>query len=61
MMEYIRKYYKVPAKRGCKVIANGKPGIITGSRGAHLRIRIDGEKGSRIYHPTWRMKYLSKN
>lgn len=39
-MEYIRMYYAVPAKRGQKVVAHGEPGIITGSRGAYLKIRL---------------------
>lgn len=52
-MEYIRDYYKVPAKRGRKVIVIGKLGIITGSKGAYLRVRLEGEKGSSLYHPTW--------
>lgn len=57
-MEYIRMYYKVPAKRGQKVVANGVLGIITGSRGAHLKIRLEGQKSSSLYHPTWEMQYL---
>ena len=43
-MEYIRAYYKVPAKKGQKVLALGNLGVITGARGAHLRIRLEGRK-----------------
>ncbi|KTC97922.1 hypothetical protein [Legionella feeleii] len=57
-MEYIRMYYKVPAKRGQKVVANGKLGLITGSRGVYLRIRLEDQKRSSLYHPTWEMSYL---
>lgn len=57
-MEYIRMYYKVPAKRGQKVVANGVPGIITGSMGAHLKIRLEGQKSSSLYYPTWEIQYL---
>ncbi|MFJ1269219.1 hypothetical protein ACD661_11690 [Legionella lytica] len=57
-MKYIRTYYKVPAKRGKKVIANGQLGVITGSRGAYLKIRLEGQKNSLPYHPTWEMQYI---
>jgi hypothetical protein len=56
--EYIRKYYGVPAKRGMKVIADGDLVEITGAKGAYLRIRLNGEKNSRTYHPTWEIQYL---
>jgi hypothetical protein len=59
-MEYIRKYYNVPAKRGGRVDYQGRLGIITGSVNGYLRIRLDGEKHSRRYHPTWKIKYLSE-
>ena len=60
-MEYIRRVYKVPAKLGMRVIACGKPGVITGSRGPYLRVRRDGEKKSFSYHPTWGIKYLTED
>ena len=60
-MEYIRKYYQVPVKRGMKVIANGKSGEITSARGAYLKIRIEGEKKPIIYHPTWEIQYITDN
>jgi len=56
-LEYIRKYYGVPAKRGAQVRYKGTHGIITGSRGAYIRVRLEGEKRSLPYHPTdveWR-------
>lgn len=56
-MEYIRKRYQVAAKRGMRVVADGKPGVITGSVGSYLRIRLDGEKTSGRWHPTWRIEY----
>lgn len=55
--EYVRNYYKVPAKRGMRVVADGKPGKIVGFDGAHLRIRLDGEKHIGNWHPTWRIEY----
>lgn len=56
-MENIRQQYGVPAKVGMRVTAIGKPGVITGTRGPHLRIRIDGEIKPRSYHPTWKIEY----
>ena len=62
-MEYIRKYYGVPAKRGGKVkIINQKvgvqfAGIITGSKDAYLRISINRQR-SGLYHPTDNIVYL---
>ncbi len=55
--DYVRRYYKVPAKRLMRVRALGMPGTITGFSGAYLRIRLDGERRSRLYHPTWRIEY----
>lgn len=49
---YIRRYYGVPAKRGMRVTYQGKPGVITGTSGPHLRVRLDGEKNSLPYHPS---------
>lgn len=66
-MEWIRSQYGVPAKRGGRVEytpcegskdAPGKRGTITGANGGHLLIRLDGEKHSRPYHPTWQLRYL---
>jgi len=55
--KYIRDFYKVPAKRDREVLYKGKPGVITGSDGARLRIRLHGENKSRVYHPTWEIEY----
>jgi hypothetical protein len=61
-LEYIRDYYKVPAKRGARVryTGNGKTqlGEITGSNGPHLLIRMIGEKTAQPYHPTWKIEYI---
>lgn len=56
--DYIRVAYDVPAKRGGRVIADGKPGTIVGFQGQYLRIRLDGEKAVQSWHPTWHMEYL---
>ena len=64
-MKYIREHYGVPAKRGGRVrfAPDGNryltcEGVIVGSRGAHLRIRMGEEKRSGIYHPTCDLEYL---
>jgi len=64
-MEYIRKTYGVPAKRGARVrfTPDGNrhlshEGVIVGARGAYLRVRMGDEKSAGTYHPTWEMKYL---
>ena len=64
-MDYIRSYYRVPAKRGGRVIYHDGPtdrsGVITsalGALGQYLRIRLDGRARSDIFHPTWGITYL---
>ena len=63
-MAYIRKHYSRKAKRGVRVeyTGEGKPqqGTITGAEGARLRIRMDGDKHTGIYHPTWEIRYLEE-
>lgn len=54
---YVRNYYQVPAKRGMRIKIEGKPALIVGFSGAHLRIRIDGEKHIVNAHPTWEITY----
>lgn len=55
--DYIKQYYGIDAKRGQRVIAYGKPGVITGAEGQYLCIRLDGEKHSNNYHPEDGIKY----
>jgi len=63
-MEYIRKTYGVPAKRGARIeftgSIGGRPqnGTIIGTDGARLRVLFDGEATRRILHPTWSLRYL---
>lgn len=60
-LEYIRKRYGVPAKRGMRVIADGMPGVITSFKDSHICVRLDGDRRSHKWHPTWRMIYLGEN
>lgn len=50
-------------KRGMRVqIYNGKFGRITGSNHQmNINVRLDGEKRSANYHPTWKMRYFDEN
>jgi hypothetical protein len=61
-MRRIREYYRVPAKRGMRIICDGKPGTIVASSHSnmHLILRLDGHKHTVPAHPTWRMEYLTK-
>jgi hypothetical protein len=68
-MSYIRQAYGVPAKRGGRIIytgdkrgragGEGQAGVIVGSQGAHLRIRLDGQQTIYTFHPTWKIEYLT--
>jgi len=63
-LAYIRDTYGVRAKRGGRVQFDGsganvaKVGTITGARGSHILIKMDGESRSASYHPTWQLTYL---
>lgn len=66
-MEYIRKTYGVPARRGARVeFMPGKVGhapwrgTITSASGGYLYIRRDGDKHTypASFHPKWRLTYL---
>ena len=64
-MQYIRDAYSVPAKRGghIKITPDGNrgitfDGIIVGSKGAYLRVRVEGQRRLLTYHPTWNIEYL---
>lgn len=57
-IEYIRTYYGVPAKRGGRVLFNGKPAVIIGTRNAYLQLK-DEQGNLFIAHPTWEMIYLN--
>lgn len=66
-MDYIRRTYGVPAKRGVRVSFRpetwGKAwtGHITSARGPHLRVRRDGDGMVFTLHPTWELAYLDSS
>lgn len=55
--EYVRRWYKVPAKRGMRVTIDGQGGRITSGRGGCIMVRFDGVKFSIPAHPTWKVTY----
>jgi hypothetical protein len=65
-MAYIRKTYKVPAKRGTRVKftdCNGVTwlGLIKSARDSRLRVKFYGLREIATLHPTWNMVYLPSN
>lgn len=68
-LEYIRKTYGVPAKRGGRIRFDDSfgtiwEGRITSAKGAYLRMapddRIPGSKKRLILHPVWNIEYLQR-
>lgn len=51
-LEYIRKYYEVPATKGRVVVYKGKMGTIVGASGPHVKVLLDEAKFASPYHPT---------
>ena len=61
-LQYINNSYGLNAKRGDRVLYTGgktpRYGTITGAKNGHLCVRLDGQKHSKPYHPTWELKIL---
>ena len=61
-MEYIRKFYRVPAKRGGRVeyTGDGAPelGTIRSAKEGRLNVQLDGVSHAMPFHPTWKLRYL---
>lgn len=58
-MKRIREFYGVPAKRGMRIVFNGKPVIITGTTRGPMYLRVRPLEGGKPYpiHPTWNVEY----
>ena len=58
--DYVRRYYKVPAYIGVCVRVEGKEGVLVAAKSDlhYVHIRLDGEKHSHPYHPTYEIEYL---
>ena len=63
-MDYIRRTYGVPAKRGAKIKFDGVfgdggiTGTVIGSRSQYLRVRMDRTGLIWTLRPTWMVEYL---
>ncbi|TXT24395.1 MAG: hypothetical protein FD131_4992 [Rhodocyclaceae bacterium] len=66
-LQYIRKTYGVPAKRGMRIRYTDGAGVIwngaiTFAKGPHLRVLVDdrvpGYRGRLILHPTDSLEYI---
>lgn len=61
-MDYIRRTYGVPAKRGARVqfttAERAVQGTIVGARGQYLRVRWDESNRTDTMHPNWMLVYL---
>lgn len=52
----IRKYYGIDVKRGQSVEVHDGVGKVLSAKGMRLRILVNGMK--KLYHPTWKIKFL---
>lgn len=62
-MEYIRRTYNVPAKRGGRVCYTHEGvfyGTILSARGGLIRVRWDNDGRVSSMHPTWALEYCSE-
>ena len=61
-ISWVRRSYGVPANRGGRVIYRGRGrdehGTICGASYGRLRIRLDGDTRSRLFHPEWMLEYV---
>lgn len=61
--DYVRDYYRVPARKGVRVEYTGgetpKAGTIVGVKGAYIMVKLDGQSHAGPYHPTWEIRYLN--
>jgi hypothetical protein len=62
-MDFIRRMYSVPAKRGARVAYTSAEeavqGVIVSARGPYLRIRWDDSGRTTTHHPEDCIKYLA--
>ena len=62
-LEYIKKYYNVPATKGQRIRYTGGGesyvGKIVGANGPHITVQFDDGQQTHILHPTWKVEYLT--
>lgn len=55
--EYIRNAYGIDAKEGSRITyLDEYEGTIVGVNGQYFEIQLDGDDGSALYHPTYKLK-----
>lgn len=60
-IEYIRKYYDVPAKKGVQIrFESDDYGRIIGTDGPHLKARMNSGRVA-YFHPTYHLEYLTES
>lgn len=61
-MAWIRRNYRVPAKRGGRVLYTGcgraEYGTIKSASSGRLNVQLDGAKHAMPFHPTWELCYI---
>lgn len=58
-LDYVRRYYDVPAELDRRIVFDGQPVTIVGAEGGRLLVRFgDDDLGCSRLHPTWRVDYL---
>ena len=58
-LDYIRRYYNVPAYQGQQVTYRGDPAVVVGAKDQYLKLRFQNQKATdpRLFHPTWKIEY----
>jgi hypothetical protein len=58
MFDYINQYYQKNYAKKMKIVVDGRPGTITGARGAHLLVKFDDTKYdfSTPVHPDYKIE-----
>lgn len=59
-LEFINESYGTTYQKGSRVEFQGKPGVVVGFHGSHLKVKLDEEKSPGIFHPTWEMKEIKE-
>lgn len=62
-LDWIRRNYIVPARRGARIAYEGgigapRYGTVVGARQQYLKILMDGDRKPGLYHPTWSIRFL---
>ena len=62
-MDYIRRTYGVPARRGGRIKFRPcqgleKEGFVVAASGQYIRVRFADMRRTVLLHPTWRVEYV---